>query len=203
MKFLKFDSLNTREKILLFAAGFIVLMSIFQWLLVLPFLRKAKDLDAAIKDMKSNVTIGQNELNKQKIVENEYKKIKHLLGRSLSDAEAINDMKGQVEDIAQKAGLKFGPAMQRDITKEEAWREYRVELPKVESEVGFNMTSLIDFVYRIQESDAMFRVEKINLSPDQGSRQLKGSIIISKIMLPPEETSAVGKPPEVQRPSGK
>ena len=117
-------------------------------------------------------------------ISKEYKNIKDFLEKAPSSDEAINDMKGEIDELARRAGVMIDSMKHREPQKLDFYEQYFLEIGKFRSD----MKSLLKFLHELQISSGMLRVLKLNLTPDKGNA-IKGSILITKAMLPPEPTS--------------
>jgi hypothetical protein len=112
-------------------------------------------------------------------VRSEYDGISGLLSRSSSPAEAVADLKGEIDEMARRTGLVLAAMEHREPKHAGAYDVYTVEIGKFESD----MKSLIRFLYEVQNSAGLLRVSKLSLTPGTAADQVKGSVLITKVML--------------------
>jgi len=100
-----------------------------------------------------------------------------------SSAEAKHEMKGQVEDLADKAGvlLQSSDLREPNLESHKPCEEYFVDIKRFRAD----MNSLLVFLYELQTAPGMLRVVSLNLTPLRGEDNVfEGSMLISKVMIP-------------------
>ena len=184
MKLPKLDNLGAREKIMLGAAA-VALAGMLLSLLALPFISGVEKIEKQCGTRAKQVEYARNLIISEETVTADYVRIESMLGISLSDAESISEIKEDVENMASIAGLTFDPPSHKEPVADSAlpWREYVVELPRCEG----SMDALVAFIGALESSPVVYRVEKMSVSPAKSGTAVSASIVMSRIMLPPEE----------------
>ena len=97
--------------------------------------------------------------------------------KKMSTDEEKNDMLSTIVNLAGESGVKLGSTKQREPRLGEI-EEYTVE---VEVEAGWD--HLEQFLYRLQESPQLLRVENLALGPKGAdAAEVKGSLLITKVL---------------------
>jgi hypothetical protein len=187
MKMPKLENLGMREKIMISLMGVALagmLMSIIAWW----FLSGLEGMKSDREPLERRVRDARKLILSEEAVKADYLKIESMLGVSLSDAEAISDMKEDIENMARGAGLVCDPPSHMEPVADYSlpWREYTVQLAKCEG----TMDALLGFISSIESSTFVYRVEKMSLAPAKTGTGISSSIVVSRIMLPPREEPA-------------
>ena len=184
MKLPKLDNLGSREKIMLGAAA-VALAGMMLSLLALPFISGVDEIDRECVIRQKQVARSRSLIGSEEAVVADFMQIESMLGAALSDAESISEMKEDVEDMARAAGLTFDPPSHNEPVSDSAlpWREYVVELARCEG----SMKSLLAFIDALEGAPVVYRIEKMSISPAKSGTGVSAAIVMSRIMLPPEE----------------
>lgn len=184
MKLPKFEDLGTREKIMLAGAG-LALAGMMLSLLAVPFVSGVEKMEKDCVRVEKHVVYARSLVASEEAVAVDFQKIESLLGKSLSDAESISDMKGELEGMARDAGLSFDPPSHREPFADSTlpWSEYVVQIAKCEG----TMDALVAFLGALESAPAVYRVEKMTVIPSKSGSGITASVVVSRIMLPPEK----------------
>jgi hypothetical protein len=184
MKLPKLDNLGSREKIMLGAAA-VALAGMMLSLLALPFISGVEEIDRECVIRQKQVARSRSLIGSEEAVTADFMQIESVLGTSLSDSESISEMKEDIEDMARSAGLTFDPPSHNEPVADSAlpWREYFVELARCEG----SMKSLLAFIDALEGAPVVYRIEKMSVSPAKSGTGVSAAIVMSRIMLPPEE----------------
>lgn len=184
MKLPKLDDLGMREKIMLALAG-VALCGMVISILSVPFVSKLKSIEKDTGRTASELGLARSLLACEDQMADVYSRMESRLGRSLSDAESIGDIKEDVEVMARSAGLAFDPPSHRDpaVDSGNLWREYIVELPRCSGSVD----ALLAFIGKIESANAVYRIEKMSMAPAKSGAGITATIVISRMMLSPED----------------
>lgn len=190
MKFPKLDNLGARERAMLLFAGLALCCMVLS-LLALPFIKGVDKIEVDCQRKDRELGYALSLVKSAEAVEADFRRVEAMLGVSLSDAESISGMKEELEDMARGAGLTVEPPSHREPVAEATlpWREYVVELPKCEG----TMESLVAFAGLLEEAPVVYRIERISVAPSKTPDAVTASIVVSRIMLPPEQDQAVSK----------
>ena len=176
----KLERLRPRERL-----GLVVMMAaVLLWgadrVLVVTVVDQLKRMDMAITTAKKTMVYHRDVLARKDATSREFARIGDLLGRVSSPEIGVADMKGELDELARKTGVAVSSMEHREPRSAKYYDEYLVEIGKFES----SMKSFLDFLRELQVSAGMLRVVKLNLIPGTGSDQVRGSMLITKIMLP-------------------
>jgi Tfp pilus assembly protein PilO len=111
---------------------------------------------------------------------NEYKKFEEYLKPAGSDEEEMAKFLSSIEGFARKSTVYLASIKPRPIMKMDAYKKCVAD---VESEAS--MEALINFMYQIESSKNLFKIEKIQLVPKSAeSSIIKGYMVVTKILIP-------------------
>ena len=184
MKLPKLDNISPKAKGILWVAS-LALVGVMLYFLSLPFVRGVKKLKAESKVKTGELEDSRKYVNAKDSVLQEFQEVESMLGESQSDAESISDIKEDIEEMARRAGLTIDPPShsEPETKEDEPWREYIVQLAKCEG----SMDAILALVDMLESAPVVYRVETMNLTPAKSGKGVSASIVISRIMLPPQE----------------
>lgn len=173
---------NKRNKIIIYALSAIVILIIFRQFLFSGVLSKIKSLRQQIKLEEANLKAAvEIEQSKDKITQERSKYQNYLQPSDGSgEQEIIARFLKEVETMAQDSGISivsFNP--QNQALKEAEYRKYSAELRAEGS-----LNKIYNFLYKIQSSSLLIKLDKIIIAPKDPQAQLiKLDTTISIIVL--------------------
>lgn len=174
------SKLSQREKIFLYAVIIFVSCAFLDKVVILPVAGKFGHLNEEISIQEKLLAKNVRNLLQKDIVTIEHKQFENYSRPVGSDEEEMAKFLNNVEKYAREsavylADIKPRPAMEIDV-----YKKYIVE---VESEG--EMKGLLGFLYKIEHSDGLLNIERLQLSPKKaGSPVVEGVVVISKILIP-------------------
>ncbi len=172
--------LSKREKLILYAVVVFVACAVTDRLVIRPIGSRFGQLKDEI--LLQEKLLGKNIMNMDqgKVAINEYKKYVNYLKPAGSDEEEMAKFLSSIEGFARRSTVYLSSIKPRPIVKTDVYKKC---IADVESEA--NTEALIDFLYQIESSNNLFKVEKIQLIPKTaGSSIIKGYIVVTKILIP-------------------
>lgn len=179
MKLLAFERLAVRERILLLGMAVVCLSLAADFFVVRPVARRIARLEAEIGVEKERIREQDVVLASESAVAREYESVRGTIGVSASPASSIDEMKGEIDELAKKHGVVLQSMDHREGAKRAACQEFFVELGKCEA--GFQ--DMLKFLCAVQDSHGLLHVERMNLTPAGAGDRVKGAILISKAMI--------------------
>jgi len=176
----KLDKLGIREKIGLGLAVFCVFALVVEKLVVQSMIAKYRGWDAEIKSLSVDVAQDQKDLQSRDAVTREYDGLGDVLGTVTSQDEAITGMKGEIDDLARRTSVSLQSMEHREPVKMGWGEEYSVVVGSFEADIK----NLLAFLYELQKSPGMLRVNKLTVSPGKNKGVVKGAMSITKVMVP-------------------
>lgn len=177
---LKFDRLSTREKFGLTLAAVFVFVALMRWVVAAPVLGVIQGMDDKIVELRSKLSVDASYVQQEPTIRAEYQKVKDLLGQTSSDAKAIDEMKGEIDDLARKHKVDVPSMEGREPRKKSYYyTEYFVEISSFESDTK----DLLEFLKSVQDAPGMMRVVRLSVGPTRSATRVKGMMLLAKIML--------------------
>jgi cell division protein FtsL len=173
------DRLGKRERVLLLVMLLVFAGVAVDWLLVRPMARRLAVLDAGIRAEESRLAYQDRVLEAREAVRLRYDAARGLVGVAASQAAAIDDLKGEIDDLARRHNIVLQAMDHRESKPEGASQEFWVEIGKCEAAVG----DMVGFLCALRDSPGLLRVDRLTLGSAGSTDRVKGSMLISKMML--------------------
>ena len=180
MALLKLDKLGARERWGLGIALVVVLVLLVDRLVVDMVANRIQSVRAQAVAEAKELDYNRRVLQTRGPIEAEYGRIEGLLASGLSDSEAIDEIKGEIDDLARETGVSLVSMEHRAPSGDTAgYREYVIEVRKFEG----SMQSLLAFLHKVWETPGMMRARKVTVTPGSEEGMLQGSAVISKLLI--------------------
>ena len=178
MKF--FDKLSKREKIAVYL-GAVFLLAVFLDSLVINHVNtRIKTLNMEIKTSEAQLGRYLRNLSRRDGVLKKYQKYAKYVKKGGSDEEETAKILGEIETLARGSSLTLEDIKPRVPRAIGFYKEYTVEI-----EVEGDMNSLVSFLFQLNNSTQLLRVERMRLYPKKkGSPVIKSSMLVTKILIP-------------------
>ena len=172
------QKLSSRERQGVLVALGVVFLAILYLLVLHPLVNWFKETDLKIEVERKRAMRNQRVLALRDAIQNDFREKEGLLKKKLSTDEERNDMVTAVVNLAAQSGITLGS------TKQHEPRLGEIEEYAVEVEVEGGLDRLEEFLYRLQASPQLLRVENMSLGPKGGpdSVEVKGSLLITKVL---------------------
>ena len=153
--------MKTKEKIIFISAAIIIFIFLFSKFFLSTLRLKLKDLnqqiDAEEKILKHNLS---TRARKDQILK-EYNNYQSYLLKPDHDRKIIAEFLKEIEKLAQISGVSIiNLTPEEERTNEEGYQIYKAEL-KAEAYIE----QIIDFLYKIQTSNFLIKIDKFSLAP--------------------------------------
>ena len=176
------DKLSAREKAGFLVAGLFMLALVMDWAIVQPVLGKLKILNLKINMESIRLEYNLRIKDMEPDVEREYGEISGLINASISPDETINELKGEIDELARMNGIELGSIDHREPQKvpfcEKICEEYTVEIGRFEAK----QSNLIKFLNNLKNKPGLLRVVKLSIAPSKSADSVTGSMLITKIV---------------------
>ena len=189
----KLKNLTVREQTGLSLAGLSLLAVALNYGVAAPLVRYLKRIDAEFRLEQQNLKVARSVADLDADVAGKYESSRGLLETTVSPSEAIDDVKGQIDDLAKRSCLSVNAMDHREPVSGQGMDTYLVEIGQFEAD----MKNLLQFLHEIRVAPGLLRVEKLTFSTDPEKGLLKGSVLISKAMVrePGSEDKPVAEAP--------
>lgn len=171
--------LNSREQILVTAAGALAIC-FGGWFAAL------KPLYELWKNKESSVLVQEHFLNEnlkiisqKEWIERRYAELTSNLKAKGSDEQDVSLMQDEIGALAKLTGVKVNKTKPRPIENKPDTKRCLIEL-----DCEGNLVQLADFIYRMQVSPEVLRVEELRLSlENQKESLLRAALLVSKVLI--------------------
>lgn len=167
--------LSGREKIIFFAALFTVITGLIFNFLALPIIKKSGLLDRQILLAQEKLSKYSLLLKEKDYIQDKYQKLSS--GRIVAqDAQdPLVSALSEIEGIAKQANIRI-----IDIRPSEARKQ---RLASIDFRAEATLEAYIEFIYNIESSLSLLRIEKFQLNAKPNTPALEGSFSISKLQV--------------------
>ena len=173
------DKLSKKEKIGLSVAFAFLALASLDRLLISPVRTKFNALNQQIRISEKQLGGDMRNINQKKFIGEEYEQYLPYIRRSGSDEEEVAKILGEIEALARKSSVYLVDMKPRKPREVEFYKEYTVE---IEAE-GY-MGSVMSFIYQLNTSSQLLRVETLRLNLTKGdSNVLSASMLITKVLI--------------------
>jgi len=181
MALLKLDRLGARERWGLGVALVVLLVLLVDQLVISMVADRIQSVRAQAVTESKALYLNRQVLQTEGPITAQYEAIKQLLAGELSDAEAIEAMRGAIGDLADASGVSTPGSMKPRAPSgaSEGYREYVIDIPKFQS----SMESLLTFLHGVWVAPGMMRVKKLSITPSAEEGMIEGSLMISKLLI--------------------
>jgi len=171
--------LAKRERNILYACIALFSLFILERIVLKPFADKISDLDREIQSKEAKLIKGLRAESQRDQILNEYKKYEGYLKVKASDEENVSEFLRELEKLARESAMSVSDIKPQANNKRSAYKEYIVEL-RAEAQ----LKDVVTFLYRLNNSALLLRVEKMALTlKDENAETLKVNMTISGIAV--------------------
>lgn len=168
-----------RENILFILIVVIILGVALFDLALFPLKSKWQNLNNEILISKTNFSRYSRILMQKDLIEKEYKIYADYLKTKDSPEETIVNLLQEIETIATSSGVSLVNIVPSVIEEEDYFKQFNMRI-----ELETKMASLIKFLYQIQESAQLFKIEGLRILAKGPMGQLRCNIRLNKIFIP-------------------
>jgi Tfp pilus assembly protein PilO len=173
------SKLSKREKAVLYAAAFFVLVSLLDRMIIFPIYAKIKSVNNEIRDKETAITTNLHMLSQKDRISSESRKYETYLRQVQTEEEGVTSLLKEIENLANKSSLYIvdmkpgGLKVDKDKIK-----KYLVNL-NCEGE----MEQIMDFMYNVENSKDLLTIEKYQISPKSKESSVAQCIITISMMV--------------------
>ncbi len=170
--------LPVREQVWLGVAIACIFLLLADKLVVQSVAANIQQMNVDISILENQIEYGRKTLRLKDSVETRYKKVSNLIGESGSEQEAIENLKGIVDEIANRNGVGLKSMQHLTPDPLDFLTTYFVDV----SEFTTDSLKLMNFLHEIQTVPGMLRIKQLVVNAKDTSNEVTGSIKISKVM---------------------
>lgn len=178
----RLNTLNLREKFLLLAGGFAILVLVVDNLIYRPVAARCRDMDLAIREQSEVAMVDQQDLATGPAIEALYQQMRTRLGQPMPPSEAIDQMKGEIDRLAREANVRLLTIRHLEPKRMPAFMLYTVDIAGFEGPEE----ALVRFLHSLRAGNGTYKVAKLSISPDDAGKEVRGSMSITRVLPLPE-----------------
>jgi hypothetical protein len=171
--------LSKKDKIIFYAAVFVVSLLILDRAIISPVFYKIRTLNKQIQDEQANVKKNLRILAQKDRIVTESAKYSSFLGDAqLSDDEQVTQVLKELESLASKSSVYLVDMKPSGIKESGSSKRIMINL-----NCEAQMEQLVDFMYNMENSNNLISIEKYQLTPkNKDSSVAKCSISVYKVV---------------------
>lgn len=176
---MKLSNMSKREKSVLLGCVGIVVVSVLYSLVLEPLVKTWSDLGKQIKASSIRLKKSKQIVRRSKEIAAHYERIASFIPQGKgSKEEEITNLLSEIEQLARSAGSRITDIKPRKVKDTGYYKRYIVEVES-EGDIG----GFTKFIYEIQNSSQLLKVEKLSIGMTRASGGvLKANMVISKIL---------------------
>jgi Tfp pilus assembly protein PilO len=175
-----FSRFSPRERNVLYVTAFFVSLTLLDRLIISPIASKMQSLDEEIQQKESDIRKNLRIFAQKDRILSETAKYAVYLNSLKYDEESMNSILKEIEAIANKSSVYIVDMKPAAIKELGATKKYMVNL-----ECETQMEQLTDFMYNIENSSKLFRIERYQITPKSKESSIaRCSMSISKLAMP-------------------
>jgi len=147
-------------------------------IVIKPVSKTLARMDVDIEVAEKQVTHNKEVLQYRESVEAQYEQVKNLIGISGLEQEAVEAFKSNIDEMALRNGISLKSMQHLAPETTDFLVTYFVEISDFEAET----LSLINFLHDVQNAPGMLRLQRMSVASQNESSEVKGSLVISKVM---------------------
>jgi len=187
IKLPKFDALylfisrlSRREKIILYITAVVLALLILMKLIVEPIYSNIKSLDREIVDRESQIKSDMKIVARKDRIRAETKTYTSYVTVPASEDEAMTALLKEIEGLANKSQVYVVDIKPGGVREADSAKKYMVSIT-----CEGKMEQITDFLYAIESSNKLFKVERYQISPKSAeSTTAQVSMTISQAVVP-------------------
>jgi Tfp pilus assembly protein PilO len=170
---------SAKEKIGLTCAVIFMSFALIDRLIVSPINSKLKKISQEIKLSQAQLSFDLSNVSQKDEIAKEYEKYAEYQKDGGSDEEKMTTILSVLEDLGRDSGLTLLDIKPQQATTVNSYKQYSISI-----EAEGKVDVLINFLYKLNKSEHLLRVEKLRLNArDKDAKVIKASIVVTKIFV--------------------
>lgn len=162
MKAVFLSNLSKREKAIVLLTVSVVVLAVIYLSAVEPLLARFNKLNSEIGLKKRKLEKIYQLLGHREKIEAEYEKLVRATIKESSDEEIIASILNQMEALARSSGVQINNIRPERVKEEAGYKRLSIEV-STES----NVDALFKFIYNLETSPALLKIERLQISPSR------------------------------------
>ncbi len=175
-----FSKLSKREKYILYISIIIVASVFIDRVMISPVMRVLNNLSEEISVHEKKLERSMRIWNEGDSIRSEYERNMLSLKKILSDEEEIAGLSSEIEKLGRKTAVLIKNIKPLPIEEGTLYTQYKINI-EAEAEMPF----LMDFIYQLEKSPQLLKVNRFSLTPkNKQSAALKVNLLVTKVLIP-------------------
>jgi len=174
-----FSKLSPRERYVLYISVIAISSLFIDKAMISPAVRVLNNLNKEISIHETKLERSMLVWNERDSIKDKYEKNIQGLKKISSDEEEMAILSSDIEKLARKTSVLIKNIKPAPVEEKGLYVEYKVNI-EAEAEMSF----LMDFIYQLEKSHRLIKVNRFSLIPKKKkSNTLKASFLITKILI--------------------
>lgn len=174
------NRLSKRERIIAYAAFFIISLALLERLIIHPISSKMDSLNKQIRETETEIKTSLHIVSQKDRIVSESSKYKSFLSEQNSEDEEMTALFKEIENLANKSSVYLVDMKPMGLKETASVKKYMATL-----NCEAQMEQLADFMYNIENSTLLLSIEKYEISPkSRDSSIVKCSMTIAELIAP-------------------
>ncbi|MDD5504716.1 MAG: type 4a pilus biogenesis protein PilO [Candidatus Omnitrophica bacterium] len=172
--------LSSREKYILAAVIFVILLSLLYTVLIEPMMARRRDMNNRIGIVKAKLRKSLALMKDKSGIEQEYDHFTSRLKQAVNDEQVVTVVLDELEKAAQRTGVSITSMRPKPAKQKQYFRQFEVEV-----ETESDMAGLMKFIFEIKNSPQLIKIDKLNLNTKGGQQAvlIRAFMLVSKISI--------------------
>ena len=171
--------LAVRERLFALLGALMVALTLMDRLVVAPWWRHTKQVSQDIHDLKHQVATNHRLLSRSSEVEAKIAVYHDYLRSARSPEVEMGELVREIQSLASEGGVTGATVTPLPTTENWPYQEHALDV-----QYTGNLQQAVRFVYLIESSKKLFRVQRASLSLEKrGGEQLQGSMRLTSVAI--------------------
>jgi len=157
-----FSRISQREKYILYVSIVVIGFVFIDRVILSPVMKVLDNLDKETLIQEGELEKSVRIVNNEDSITTEYNKDVQNLKKSSSNEEEIAALSSEIEELARKTSVLIKSIKPLSTEESNLYTKYKIDI-----EVETEMPYLMDFIYQLEKSLQLIKVDKISLSPQK------------------------------------
>lgn len=172
--------ISKKEKYLLYIAIVCVGCAVLNRIVLRPLMGKSANFNRQIQLKRRMLENSLRLLSQKEDIQKESGKFANFAKQRFSEEEETASFLDEIEEIAKKSQVLLVDLRPYSAERVDFYIDYKIEL-----EAESDMNQLITFIYNLQNSENILRVQKFHISPKADNPSiLRTHLTIIKVLIP-------------------
>jgi len=173
------SKLNPLQRKLFFGAAIVLMIVLFERLLLAPSLSRIKQIDASIAKQEETIKENLKFLENKGTVDKEVAVFKDYYTNDVkAEDEVIASFLKQVELLGTQSSVQLSKITPAGHDYQKDYLKYFVTV-----DCSGSFENVTNFVYTVNNSKDLLKVEKMNLGASRGGDNIQASLTVSKMII--------------------